>query len=103
MIEVADLQTAIKTPGAVMIEACIPPKVYFAGDPLPSHAILDNAAENARLAAIDASIAGDSTIAQLKAMTIAEFDTWWAANVTTLAQANNILKRLVRLALRRLA
>lgn len=56
----------------------------------------------ARDASMDQAIAGDATIAQLRAMTSADFDIWWAANVTNLAQANNILKRLTRLAIRRL-
>lgn len=42
MIVVADLQTAIATPGAVMIEASNPPKVYFAGDTLPSWCLVVN-------------------------------------------------------------
>lgn len=37
MITVADLAAAQKTPGAIMIEATIPPKVYFQGDVLPPH------------------------------------------------------------------
>lgn len=56
----------------------------------------------ARHASMDAAISGDQTITQLKAMNAADFDTWWAANVTNLAQANGILKRLARLAIRRL-
>jgi hypothetical protein len=59
------------------------------------------APEKARVAAVDAAIAVDATIAQLKAMSNADFDTWWAANVTTLAQANNVLKRIARVVLRR--
>lgn len=60
-------------------------------------------AEQARKAAIDAAISGDATIAQLKAMDNAAFDAWWSANVTNLAQANNVLKRIARVVLRRLA
>lgn len=59
-------------------------------------------AEIVRDQAIDAAIAGDTTIAQLKAMTAAEFDTWWAANVTTAAQAITVLKRIARLVIRKL-
>ena len=59
------------------------------------------AAEAARKASIDAVIAADTTIQSLRAMTNAEFDTWWAANVTNLAQANNVLKRIARVVLRR--
>jgi hypothetical protein len=58
-------------------------------------------AEAIRLAGVDVAIAADSTIAQLKAMTSAEFDTWWSANVTTAAQAINVLKRVTRVVLRR--
>lgn len=58
-------------------------------------------AEEARQAAVDAAIAGDATIASLKAMTNAEFDTWWAANVTNAAQAIGVLKRVTRVVLRR--
>lgn len=55
----------------------------------------------ARVAAIDGVIAGDTTIAALKGMTSAEFDAWWTANVTTLAQANAVLKRIARVVIRR--
>lgn len=72
---------------------------YNAGDgtfttPPPS-------AESVRLADLDGAIASDTTVAMLKAMNNADFDAWWSANVTTLAQANNILKRLARIVLRR--
>ena len=56
-----------------------------------------------RTGAIDTTIAGDTTINSLKTMTNAEFDTWWTANVTTLAQANNILKRITHILLRKIA
>ena len=59
------------------------------------------AREAVREAAIDSAIAGDATIAQLKGMTNAEFDAWWAANVTTAAQAIAVLKRLARVIIRR--
>lgn len=62
-------------------------------------------AEKARLAAIDANIAGfsfaGSTLAQLKAMDNNTFDTWWAANITSFALANNVLKLIARTMLRR--
>lgn len=70
---------------------------------VPTQAQLD---ELARLAAIDATIQGFSfngtTLAQLKAMDNAAFDSWWSANITTLAQANTVLKLLARTALHRL-
>ena len=56
----------------------------------------------ARLAVVDTTIAADSTVQLLKEMTAAEFDTWWTANVTNLAQANNVLKRIARIVIRRL-
>lgn len=59
------------------------------------------AAEAARKAGIDAAIGGDTTIASLKAMTSAEYDTWWAANVTNAAQAIGVLKRVCRVVIRR--
>lgn len=59
------------------------------------------AAAAARLAAIDAVLAADATLATAKAMTNAEFDAWWAANVTNLAQASNVLKRIARVVIRR--
>ncbi len=62
-------------------------------------------AEAGRLAAIDAANAGfafgGQTLAQLKAMTNAQFDTWWAANVTNAAQAIAVLKLVARALLRR--
>ena len=57
--------------------------------------------EDTRKAAIDSAIDADSTIAQLKAMSNAEFSAWFAANVTTLAQARNVLERLARIVIRR--
>ena len=58
--------------------------------------------EEQRRTAIDSAIAGDTTIASIKAMTNAEFDSWWSANVTTAAQAINVLKRVTRIVLRKL-
>ena len=63
------------------------------------------AEEVAALAAkqsIDVAIGADTTLAQLKAMTNAEFDAWWLVNVTTAAQAIVVLKRLAKLVIRRL-
>ena len=57
--------------------------------------------EKQRQDVIDATIDTDTQIQQLKAMTSDEFDTWWSANVTTLAQANNVLKRIARVVIRR--
>lgn len=58
-------------------------------------------AETVRKAAIDQAIAVDATVSSLKAMSNAEFDTWWAANVTNAAQAINVLKRITRVVIRR--
>jgi hypothetical protein len=58
-------------------------------------------AEKARLAEYDTAIAGDTTLAQLKAMTNAEFGAWWDANITTAAAAIAVLKRLARVIVRR--
>lgn len=57
--------------------------------------------EAARIAAVESAISSDSTVSSLKAMTNAEFDAWWSANVTNLAQAGNVLKRVTRIVLRR--
>jgi hypothetical protein len=57
--------------------------------------------QQAKEAGLDAAITGDSVIQQLKAMTNAEFDAWWDANVTTAAQAIAVLKRLARVIIRR--
>lgn len=58
-------------------------------------------ADAARLDAVDNAIAGDATVTALKGMTNAEFSAWFAANVTTLAQARNVLERLARIVIRR--
>jgi len=58
-------------------------------------------AEVDRNASIDGAINADTTIGALKTMTNAEFNTWWAANVTNTTEALNILKRLARVIIRR--
>jgi len=50
---------------------------------------------------LETSVSGDSIIKSLKGMDQAEFDTWWAANITNAAQAIGLLKRLVRILLLR--
>jgi hypothetical protein len=57
--------------------------------------------EELRKAAIDQAIEADTVITNLKAMTSAEFDAWWSANVTNAAQAISVLKRLARVVIRR--
>jgi hypothetical protein len=61
----------------------------------------EESSELARQQAVDEAIQSDSTVSALKAMTNAEFDTWWAANVTNAAQAINVLKRVTRVVIRR--
>lgn len=64
--------------------------------------------EDQRQAAIDATITGDNQINALKAMTNAEFDTWWTNNITTGTQAAivanlaGVVKKIVRIMVRRL-
>lgn len=58
-------------------------------------------ADAARVAAVDDAIGADATVTALKGMTNAEFSAWFAANVTTLAQARNVLERLARIVIRR--
>lgn len=57
--------------------------------------------EERRQREVDAAISGDTTLAQLKAMSNAEFDVWWTANVSNAQQAIQVLKRLARLVIRR--
>ena len=59
------------------------------------------AANRARLAEFDSAIAGDANLQAFKGMTKAGFDAWWAANVTTAAQAIGVLKKLCWVLLRR--
>lgn len=55
-----------------------------------------------REAEAETSIKQDAVIASIKSMTQAEYDAWWAANVTNAAQAIGVLKRVVRIVCRRL-
>lgn len=61
----------------------------------------DDAAEKAVADEADAAIKQDAVIVSIKAMTQAEYDAWWAANVTNAAQAIGVLKRVVRVLCRR--
>ena len=56
-----------------------------------------SAAVMAREEAVAEVIRKDTVVNQLKDMTNAEFDTWWAANVTNAAQAIGVLKRITRM------
>lgn len=62
----------------------------------------DDAAEQVVKDEADAAIKQDAVIASIKAMAQAEYDVWWAANVTNAAQAIGVLKRVVRIVCRRL-
>lgn len=56
MITVNTLEEALAVPGAVMIEASTPVKVYFAGDALPAHcAVKEPTAAQQASAEIDRS------------------------------------------------
>lgn len=63
------------------------------------------AAETTRLAAIDAAImsavVAGTTLTQLKAMTVAQFNAWWAANVTTLPAVITAAKWIAWLVIRK--
>jgi len=88
--------------------------VEFLGDVLPTQVEVDAflltdaaaAANRTRLSDIDLDVSaftfGGQTLASLRAMTNAEFNTWWAANITTLAQANVVLRLLAKAALHRM-
>lgn len=58
-------------------------------------------AEKARLEAVESDIKAGGIVAQIAAMTNAEYDAWW--NSRTAAQKDNMLKRLVRFMCRQLA
>lgn len=88
--------------------------VEYSGDVAPTQADVDAfliaqaaaQAAAARIGDIDLDVAafsfGGQTLAGLKAMTNTEFNAWWAANVTSLAQANVVLRFLAKAALHRL-
>lgn len=70
---------------------------------------VDPTPEDTRLAAIDSSIAANTfgtvtpkTLAELKAMSAAEYSAWFDQNVTSAAQAIGVLKRLTLVIIRRL-
>lgn len=58
------------------------------------------ALELARERSVTVTINTDTVVNQLRAMTNAEYNTWWAANVTNAAQAITLLKRLTRIVVR---
>lgn len=70
--------------------------------------VFDEAAEATRVATIDNNIATTTvgpvtpkTVAELKAMTWAEFSAWFDANFTTNAQLVGLLKRLTIIVVRK--
>lgn len=58
-------------------------------------------AEADRKATLDTAVSTDTQLNAFKSMSKAEFDTWWAANVTNAAQAIAVLKKLALLIIRR--
>jgi hypothetical protein len=73
-------------------------EVVLPEDPIDPQIAIDKV----RTDAIDLNIKNDAVLNAAKAMTNAQFDTWWAANVTNLAQANGVLKLLARIVIRKL-
>jgi len=65
-------------------------------------AALTQYAESARLSTFDEATAADATMQEFKAMTAAQLDAWWDANVTTAAAVIAILKRIVKVIVRKL-
>ena len=57
--------------------------------------------KSARLSEFDDAIGADANLRAFRTITKAEFDTWWAANVTNAAQAIAVLKKLCWLVIRR--
>ncbi len=92
-----------------------PSEILMVCDVLPPISTLNDAivnsassADASRLQSIDDAISSTSigqvqpaTIAQLKAMTNAQFSSWFDANFTTAAQAIALLKALSRVIVRR--
>lgn len=96
-------------PGETLVPGEAIPSLQILSDPAAAAAAQSAVATNAqRLTDIDASLAAASfgvppaTLAQLKAMTRDQFNTWWSANVTNAAQAITVLKWIAWLVLRRL-
>lgn len=91
---------------ATVIIDCDPVDEAAIRSAIASHLATDWAAqeeaERVRLAAVDDAIKQDNVIQQIAKMTAAEYDAWWAANVTTAAQAITVLKRVVRVLCRKL-
>jgi hypothetical protein len=58
--------------------------------------------EAARVETIEQSAKQDATVLSLKSMTNQQLDTWFDANITTLASARALLKQIFKLTIRRL-
>lgn len=112
MIICQSLAEARAVPGVIAIVSGADFRAYVQGDVLPPEAVIDATllANNlARDASIDGDLAGASigatqpaTLAQLKAMTLAQYSSWFDANFTTTATAVALLKRLTLIVIRRL-
>lgn len=111
MIVCASLSQAASVPNVVLIVASTPPVAYQVGDVLPSYAVLDPvavAAELSRESIIDSNIATTTigatqpaTVAQLKAMALADYSAWFDANFTSASLLIALLKRLTLVVIRR--
>lgn len=111
MVICQTLDEARAVPGVIAIVSGEQIKAYVQGDVLPPEAVIDPAAvaaEITRTSAIETNIATNTfgsvqpaTVAQLKAMTFAEYSAWFDANVSTAAQAIALLKRLTIVIIRR--
>lgn len=58
-------------------------------------------AEATRCASLDAATAADTTLSALRRMTSDELDIWFNANVTDLASARTMLRRMFKIMVRR--
>tara|TARA_R110000803_G_scaffold83015_1_gene149191 strand:- start:144 stop:605 length:462 start_codon:yes stop_codon:yes gene_type:complete len=58
--------------------------------------------EAARIAELDNVVSTDTVVNNFKAMTNAEFNAWWTANVTNASDAIGVLKRVTRTMIRNL-
>lgn len=58
-------------------------------------------AERVRIADIDAEVEGDAVMANIKTLTNAQIDAWFTANITDLASARVLLRRLTKIIIRK--
>jgi len=97
VVEVAD----IPRPDPRMFDSTENPDGSWTSTPRDPAIIAAEDAEQARVASLDAAINSDSALNTVKAMTDAQIDAWFAANVTTAAQAITLLRRLTKVMLRK--